>query len=272
MATNKLITVTTIPTKTGDTIASYNAYSSIDGLLGAMTPAEAAAGKTFALSDGSSHDITVKAVWTTAGESTTNVSNIVVIDLTVTNYLLRIADADNFNIRDNTSGYTSVDISLFKFSITFNPLDLISIRYIFEAGLLSNVTYGVWQLRINTDGTLRLTCAEPNGVNSQIFTTTTAITAGVDNTISLIDGVLTVNGVDQGLDMTGWSDVLIQDGGNDSSTNLFSLKLDGTAGILGDIKALNYFGTDAVIDVSGITLAPAGRTMIKAGTELTVAY
>lgn len=82
MATNKIITVTTIPTRTGDTVASYNAYSSVDGLLGTLTPAEAAAGKTFALSDGASHNVTVKTVWTTAGESTTNESNIVVVDLT----------------------------------------------------------------------------------------------------------------------------------------------------------------------------------------------
>lgn len=86
MATDKIITVTTIPTKTADTVASYNAYSSVDGLLGSLTPAEAATGKTFSLSD-ANHNITVKAVWTTAGESTTNVSNIVVVDLSVINLI-----------------------------------------------------------------------------------------------------------------------------------------------------------------------------------------
>lgn len=81
MATNKLIKVTVIPTLTGDTIASYNVYSNIDGLLGTMTIAEAASGKLFALSDGASNNITVKGVWTTGGETTTAGSNVVVVDL-----------------------------------------------------------------------------------------------------------------------------------------------------------------------------------------------
>lgn len=85
MATNKIVTVTTIPTRSdADTVASYNIYSNIDGLLDNMSPAEAAAGHTVSLSDGSLHNVTVKTVWTTAGESTTNVSNIEVVDLTVT--------------------------------------------------------------------------------------------------------------------------------------------------------------------------------------------
>lgn len=87
MATNKVIKVTVNPTLTGDTIASYNVYSSVDGLLGAMTIAEAAAGKLFALSDGVSHNITVKGVWTTGGETTTEGSNVVVVDLS-SSYIL----------------------------------------------------------------------------------------------------------------------------------------------------------------------------------------
>lgn len=82
---NKIITVTTIPTRTGDTVASYNAYTdapSAGTLIGTLTPAEAAAGKTFSLTDGLHHDVTVKTVWATAGESTTNESNVVIADLT----------------------------------------------------------------------------------------------------------------------------------------------------------------------------------------------
>lgn len=81
MATNKVVTVTTVPTRTGDTVASYNVYTGAT-LLGTMTTGEAAVGKTFSLTDGVSHSISVKTVWTTYGESTTNTSNVVVVDLT----------------------------------------------------------------------------------------------------------------------------------------------------------------------------------------------
>lgn len=105
MPTDKVIKVITIPTRTGDTVASYNAYSSVDGLLGVMTPAEAVAGKTFALSDGASHNVTVKAVWTTAGESTTNVSNIEVVDLSFLLDLYPAAAAYSLRKLKNTATY-----------------------------------------------------------------------------------------------------------------------------------------------------------------------
>lgn len=83
MATNKIVTVTVLPTRTGDSVASYNVYSSIDGLLDNMSPAEAISGAfIISLSDGVTHDITVKTVWTIYGESTTNISNVVVVNLT----------------------------------------------------------------------------------------------------------------------------------------------------------------------------------------------
>lgn len=85
MATNKTVTVTTAPTKTGNTVASYNVYSSSPApgtSLGTMTTGEAAAGKVFSLTDGVTHSITVKAVWTTGGESTLS-SNAVSVNLTI---------------------------------------------------------------------------------------------------------------------------------------------------------------------------------------------
>jgi len=94
MATNKVVTVTTAPTRTGDTVASYNVYTGAT-LLGTMTTGEAAAGKTFSLTDGVSHSISVKTVWTTYGLSTTNTSNVVVVDLTTpVAYGLQLGTAD----------------------------------------------------------------------------------------------------------------------------------------------------------------------------------
>lgn len=109
MATNKTITVTVIPTKTGDTVASYNAYSNIDGLLGSLSVAEAAAGKVFSLTD-VLHNITVKTVWTTAGESTTNVSNIVVVDLSS---IILWEDAFEGTVLNPDSEWTIADTSSF---------------------------------------------------------------------------------------------------------------------------------------------------------------
>ena len=77
---NKVITVTTPSVGTGDTVASYNAYSDQDGSLGSLSVAEAAAGKTFALSDGVVHSVTVKPVGTSSGEYNAP-SNAVTVDL-----------------------------------------------------------------------------------------------------------------------------------------------------------------------------------------------
>jgi hypothetical protein len=71
MATNKTITVTAVSVGTGDTLASYNAYSdkpTTKTSLGTLSIAEAAAGKVFALTDGLNHNITVYPVGTSSGE------------------------------------------------------------------------------------------------------------------------------------------------------------------------------------------------------------
>lgn len=78
---DRIITVTNPSVVTNDTLASYNNYSDVDGLLGSMTPTEAANGKTVTLSDGSVHQVTTKPVGTTNGEFTAVVSNSVEVDL-----------------------------------------------------------------------------------------------------------------------------------------------------------------------------------------------
>lgn len=83
---NYTITVTGLPTRDdGDTVLGYNIYTDTplaDTLLESITAAEGAAGKVVSLPDGFHHDIKVKTLWTIAGESTTNESNEVIIDLT----------------------------------------------------------------------------------------------------------------------------------------------------------------------------------------------
>jgi len=60
-----------LPELTDDTLLSINIYSdkpTVDTLLGNITVAENAAGKTIVVPDGANHNITSKAVYTTAGE------------------------------------------------------------------------------------------------------------------------------------------------------------------------------------------------------------
>lgn len=102
---DRIITVTNPSVVTNDTLASYNNYSDIDGLLGSMTIGEAAAGKTVSLSDGVTHVITTKPVGTTNGEFTSIVSNAVTVDL------------DSFIFSDRFDGNT---INLSKWNI-INP-------------------------------------------------------------------------------------------------------------------------------------------------------
>lgn len=85
---NKIVKVTSPSVVTGDTLASYNVYTdkpSAKTLVGTMTPAEASAGKTLAFADGLNHNVSVYPVGTTTGEFNEE-SNVVVVDLIVTNY------------------------------------------------------------------------------------------------------------------------------------------------------------------------------------------
>ena len=78
---SRVITVTDPSVVTNDTLDSYNNYSDVDGLLGSMTPAEAAAGKTVTLNDGNVHQVTTKPVGTANGEFSAVISNAVEVDL-----------------------------------------------------------------------------------------------------------------------------------------------------------------------------------------------
>jgi len=96
----KLVTVTTAATKTADTVASYNVYTdkpSAGTLVGTMTPAEASVGKSLNFTDGLNHNVTAKAVFTTAGESTLG-SNIVVVDLSGWDLALAVYDNKFFDV------------------------------------------------------------------------------------------------------------------------------------------------------------------------------
>lgn len=101
MATNKTVTVTVLPTLSGDTAASYNVYEGVSGttLLGTMSVAEAAAGKVFAFTDGIVHSVKTQTVWTTAGSSSLR-SVGVPLDLSAaTTYGLEILAANAATVR-----------------------------------------------------------------------------------------------------------------------------------------------------------------------------
>jgi hypothetical protein len=89
MATNKVVTVTAASVVTGDTLEGYNFYSDQEGatpLNGGtvVTPANAAAGQTYALTDGVVHSVTAKPVGVSNGEFSAVVSNAVSVDLSST--------------------------------------------------------------------------------------------------------------------------------------------------------------------------------------------
>jgi hypothetical protein len=94
MATNKVVTVTNASVVTNDTLEGYNFYSDQEGatpLNGGtvVTPANAAAGQTYALTDGVVHSVTAKPVGTTNGEFTAVVSNAVTVDLAASSFAVR---------------------------------------------------------------------------------------------------------------------------------------------------------------------------------------
>ena len=87
MATNKVVTVTAASVVTGDTLEGYNFYSDQEGatpLNGGtvVTPANAAAGQTYALTDGVVHSVTAKPVGVSNGEFSAVESSAVSVDLT----------------------------------------------------------------------------------------------------------------------------------------------------------------------------------------------
>jgi len=110
---NKIVTVTTAATKSGDTVASYNVYTdkpSAGTLVGTMTPAEASAGKTLVFADSLNHNVTAKAVFTTSGESSLS-SNIVVVDLSSTPWSLAAASYDS--VSEDVSAITTSPRGIF---------------------------------------------------------------------------------------------------------------------------------------------------------------
>jgi hypothetical protein len=86
MATLKKVTVTAASVVSNDTLAGYNIYSDEDGKLNGsvVSPATAAAGVDYSLSDGVLHSITAKPVGTINGEFAAVASSPVLVDLTGT--------------------------------------------------------------------------------------------------------------------------------------------------------------------------------------------
>lgn len=154
MATNKVITVTTPSVVTNDTLASYNAYSDQDGSLGSLSVAEAAAGKTFALSDGVVHSVTVKPVGTSNGEFSAVISNAVTVDLSGvgTTYGLDFTKTEVDRAYGGT--YSTADDILVEF--TFSKVSSVSGDYIFAGNGSTNVgANGHYSLRSDGNGTFR---------------------------------------------------------------------------------------------------------------------
>lgn len=111
MATNKVVTVTVASVVTGDTLEGYNFYSDQEGatpLNGGtvVTPANAAAGQTYALTDGVVHSVTAKPVGVSNGEFSAVVSNAVSVDLTSTDVVFWDSDTSGFGSSWSSSGGT----------------------------------------------------------------------------------------------------------------------------------------------------------------------
>jgi len=80
MATNKTITVITPSVVSNDTLDSYNVYSSVDGLLANITPAEASAGYVISLTDDAIHNVYARPVGIINGEFGNATSNLIIED------------------------------------------------------------------------------------------------------------------------------------------------------------------------------------------------
>lgn len=97
MATNKVVKVTVASVVTNDALSGYNFYSNQDGKLNTsvVTPANAANGVEYALTDGLVHQITAKPVGASNGEFAAVVSNSVQVDLAAaTKYAIQTNSTD----------------------------------------------------------------------------------------------------------------------------------------------------------------------------------
>lgn len=126
---NKQVRVTTASIVTGDTLVSYNVYTDkpvARTLVGTMTPAEATAGKSLAFANSLNHNVTVYPVGNITGEFNSP-SNIVVVDLTVTEYKVITSSAPNNNRILRTGGIDMLHTTSWSIAVWAKSLEAINL-------------------------------------------------------------------------------------------------------------------------------------------------
>jgi hypothetical protein len=182
-------------------------------------------------------------------------------------YLVRVADnTSNYRVEFTDTVGDSFDPKLMSFSFNINPVDLAATGYLLTVGE-DDATNGQFYMRIDaTTGVIRLKRQDANAANPTAVLSSDAIIAGQDNTISLANGVLLINGVDQSIDMSSFGTVTTVTRG----LRLFSETITGVNNYRGDIKAVNYEGTDAEISDTDLTFTAINTT--ESGTRTYIEY
>ena len=182
-------------------------------------------------------------------------------------YLIRIADASAlYNILITNSAGQVVDPLTTKFTCTFKPADMSASTYFFDTGVASSATEGNFYLRINNDGTLRVRRNDASNGNAQLINSSDALILNQDNQISLIDGVLTINGVDQNIDMSLFAPVTTVTQG----IHFFALSNNGSSNLIGDIKSMSW--QEEILEIFKIGAALENTETEERGTATYVLY
>lgn len=184
-------------------------------------------------------------------------------------YGIRISGSDNYVIIDDDS-YPSIalDPKTLEFGITVNPTDFSVDQNLFDYGDYGGTPYGLLRMEIKAStGIIDLVRSDASAANLETITTTTALTAGQENTVLLDNGVLTVNGVNQNIDISGWASVTSGTTAN-HGFSIFSTNVSGTDGFVGDCPYINYKGNIAVMTSGGVTIPTI--TLDERGTKTMV--